>query len=289
MIKTILVPIGGSNSDRPLCQTALAAARPFKAHLEFFHVRVSVGEAALHASHLDFVQGSALRQAISDLHEETRARSAIASRHFEEFCIGEGIRVTNSPDMSGTVSASWCEEQDHAYDRLLLRSRHCDLTVVERLTRRNGLPRDIFELMLLQSGRPLLVAPVEPVATLTDTIVVAWKETAEAARALTAAMPFLTKAGRVALVEVAEGNAGNATSVEDVARQLAWHGISATAEYVAADHRPIAELIADAAQRYQASLLVMGAYSRGRAREVLFGGCTQALLDHADFPVLFLH
>jgi nucleotide-binding universal stress UspA family protein len=77
--------------------------------------------------------------------------------------------------------------------------------------------------------------------------------------------------------------------VKDMARQLAWHGISATAECVAANHRPTAELIADAARRHQASLLVMGAYSRGRARELLFGGCTQALLDHAEFPVLFLH
>ena len=289
MIKSILVPIGGSNSDRPLCQTALAAARPFKAHLEFFHVRVSAGEAAIHTSHLDFAQGSALRHAMSDLHEEARARSATASRHFTEFCTSAGLKVTNTPDKGGTVTASWCEEEDHAYDRLLLRSRHCDLTIVERMTRSNGLPRDIVELLLLQSGRPLLLASTEPNSTLTDTIVVAWKETAEAARALTAAMPFLTEASRVALVEVGERNSGNAMSVEDVARQLAWHGISATAEYVAADHRPTAELIADAARRYKASLLVMGAYSRGRAREVLFGGCTQALLDYADFPVLFMH
>ena len=45
MIRTILVPTSGSETDAVVFETALAAARPCQAHLEFFHVRVSAGEA----------------------------------------------------------------------------------------------------------------------------------------------------------------------------------------------------------------------------------------------------
>jgi nucleotide-binding universal stress UspA family protein len=289
MIKTILVPTGGSGSDDPLFTSALAAARPFNAHLAFFHVHLSPSELVLHAPHLEFTQGSALRQAIAELDDTARMRSVNALRHFREFCDTRGIEVVDRPAASDNVTASWREERDQALDHLLIRARHSDLVVIERATRPNGLPRDFVELLLLRSGRPLLLAPTRPPHNLTDTVMVAWKETPTAARALTAAMPFLVKAMRVVFLEVAERDGIGSTGLQDLVQQMGWHGIAADMEYVASERRLTAELLADAAQRHGASLLVMGGYGRSRTSETLFGGCTHAMLDHADFPILLQH
>jgi hypothetical protein len=58
--------------------------------------------------------------------------------------------------------------------------------------------------LLIGSGRPVLIAGSAPTPALTGTITVCWKETAEAARAVNAAMPFLIRAKRVVIVSIVE-------------------------------------------------------------------------------------
>ena len=67
MIRTILVPASGSETDAIVFETALAAARPCQAHLEFFHVRVSSGEALRYTPHASFARGKALRGVLQEL------------------------------------------------------------------------------------------------------------------------------------------------------------------------------------------------------------------------------
>src|SRR5262245_54320546 len=71
MIKTILVPTGGSDTDLVVFETALAIAQPFRAHLEFFHVHVDPGEALRYSPHARFARGPALRNALGDLKQES--------------------------------------------------------------------------------------------------------------------------------------------------------------------------------------------------------------------------
>ncbi|MGA7487508.1 MAG: universal stress protein, partial [Xanthobacteraceae bacterium] len=56
-----------------------------------------------------------------------------------------------------------------------------------------------------------------------------------------------------------------------------------------ADGRPVAMLLGSAAKACRADLLVMGSYGTGALRQEIFGGCTQAVLEHADVPVFLLH
>jgi hypothetical protein len=74
MVKTILVPTSGSETDAVVFETALAAARPCQAHLEFFHVRVSAGEALRYTPHASFARGKALRGTLRELREDSEKR-----------------------------------------------------------------------------------------------------------------------------------------------------------------------------------------------------------------------
>ncbi len=95
-MKSILVPFSGSDTDRPLFETALAAARPFSGHLQFLHVRVGAGEAAVNDSRTGFAMGAALTNVLKKLGDEATTRSAAAVQHFRELCAQSKIEAVRS-------------------------------------------------------------------------------------------------------------------------------------------------------------------------------------------------
>jgi nucleotide-binding universal stress UspA family protein len=288
-MKSFLVPIGGSDTDGPLFETALAAARPFSSHLSFLHVHVGPGQAAANMPHTAFAMGPALSNALRDLDTKAQTRSVVAAQHFRDFCARAMVEIRDVPDRTKGVTASWHEEDGHALKRIMFHARHNDLVVVGRAKTANGLPADFLEQLLIGCGRPVLIAGSAPVPTPTGTIMVCWKETAEAARAVNAAMPFLIHAKRVVIVSITEGGENPAEALSDVARQLAWNGVRSELRTIIPSGTAIPDLLSSAAQECGADLVVLGAYGHSRMHEILFGSCTQAVIRNADTSVLLMH
>jgi nucleotide-binding universal stress UspA family protein len=288
-MKSILIPIGGSDTDGVLLETALAAARPFAAHMQFLHVRIDVGEAAQHTPHMEFASGPALRDALQQLELQQDARSSASIQHVHDFCAQAKIELCDAPGRSDTVTASCREVQGRTLERVLFHARHSDLIVVGRARKPNGLPSDFIEHLLLNCGRPVLIAGSTPPQSLTRTIMVCWRESAEAARAVTAAASLLADAQRVIFTSVAERSAHTVAIMDDVVRQFAWRGAPTQMHIIAPGDRPVHELLAAAAHDCQADLIVLGAYGHSHMRELVFGGCTQSFIHHADRPVLLMH
>jgi nucleotide-binding universal stress UspA family protein len=287
-MKTILVAVGGSASDAVVLETALALARPFNSHLEFLHIRIDPGDAAVHTPHLAFVRGAGATSALEELRIETEQRSAQAERHVRDFCHINGVDLHGRPGVEH-ISAHYREEPGDAMHQLLARARHHDLVVVARPTQPNGLPDDFLERLLLGSGRPMVVAGKRPPEHLTRKVMVCWRETPDAARALTVALPLLAKAEHVVFASVVEGDVEEADMLSGIIHQMKWHGIHASATVAPRNHRSVAEALRTTALACGADLTVMGGYGRGRIREKLFGGCTQAMLDDGDLPILLVH
>jgi nucleotide-binding universal stress UspA family protein len=288
-MKSILVPVGGSDSDGSVLATALAAARLFSAHLRFVHIRLGAGEAAVHTPHVAFASGPALAGALAKLDAQSDQRSIGAVQHVQEFCSRSGIDIVDIPSGSPGVTASLQEEKNDAARRLIGHARHSDLVILARAKRPNGLPPNLAETLLMGCGRPLLLASETPARSLAGTIMVCWRETADAARAVAAATPFLAKAERVVFVAIAERENATTDAVNDIATQFKWHGIASEAQTVAANGRAVADVLSHTAESLGADLMVMGAFGHSRARELIFGGCTQAVLRHCDRPVLMFY
>jgi nucleotide-binding universal stress UspA family protein len=286
-MKTILVPVGGSDTDQIVFETALAVAHPLMAHLEFLHIRVDAVEAALHTPHLEFARGAALRNALHDLGQEAERRAARATRSVRDFCTRYRVNMVDKPCEAEAVTARWRQEQGDALERLMFHSRRNDLVVMGRATTSDGLPKDRLESLLMGCGRPLLIASASAPKSLLGTVMVCWNETANAARAVLAAMPLLSKAKHVILVNVRK--AAGPGHVADIVRQLKWHSIDADARIVPSDGSSTAELLSATARDCRADLLIMGGYSRWPIREMLFGGCTRTMLGSAETPVFLLH
>jgi nucleotide-binding universal stress UspA family protein len=287
MIKTILVPTGGSDTDFVVFETALAIAQLFRAHLEFFHVHVNPGEASRYSPHVRFARGPGLRNALDDLKQESQARSRAGKQHFQNFCKQHRLKVADTPGRFLNVSASWHEKPGHEEEPFVTRARAHDLVVMARPSRPNGLPPDLLQLLLLSSGRPVLIPTADRPANARGTIMICWKDAAEPTRAITAAMPLLVKAKRVIITNVEEGRpSANAAAV---ARYLKWHGVRAETQAFKAGGRQVATLLSSVAKDCAADLLVMGAYGRTPFKESIFGGCTQSVLQHAEVPVFLFH
>ena len=162
-----------------------------------------------------------------------------------------------------------------------------DLTILPRPGAKGGRVT-AFEAALFDSGRPVLMAPPSAPATLGDAIMIHWNRSTETARAIALAMPLLVKAKRVQFLFV-EGNSVSGPSARDAAGHLQAHGINATEKSVDPKGRGPGETILAEAKIFGADLLLKGAYTQSRLRQMIFGGATSYILARAEVPVLFAH
>jgi nucleotide-binding universal stress UspA family protein len=149
---------------------------------------------------------------------------------------------------------------------------------------------DAAELVML-SGRPVLVAPPKPGKFHGRAVVVAWKDTREARRALADAMPFLMAAEQVLVVECCDKDRviDARVNTADVVQQLRRHGVEATGKAIATAPERVATELQIAAQDIGADLIVAGGYGHTRLGEWAFGGVTYDLLHAPERFVLLSH
>jgi len=289
MIKTILVPATGSDLDIAVFQSALTVARAFAAHLEVLHVRVdAMAMAASMVSGAEVGASATVIGLVDQIKEDAGRREAKARQTFDEFCARERLVLADTPVAQGDPSAQWLGEVgDQGYWVAEL-GRAADLIIIGRRTDDPGASVDTIETALFSSGRPVLISSAAALAALPETVFIAWKSTAEAARAVGAAMPFLSAAKQIFIVTVAEDRD---LSDEEGARLLAslrWHGFNVSMRRLPPGPQGAASTLLAAAAE-QGALVVMGAYGNSRMRQWVFGGFTRQVLRGAEVPVLMMH
>lgn len=171
---------------------------------------------------------------------------------------------------------------------LVRQGRLADMIVVARPVP-SGTDADQVTLTraLFEVGRPVLVASLMEAESLGERVIVPWNGGVEAARAITAALPFLASAGQVTVVAV-QGAPEDDGGLAEVAEYLAWHGVVARTHAVIT-RAPVGEALLEAAVAASADLVVMGGYSHGRLRELILGGVTRHMLEKAAVPLLVAH
>jgi len=289
MIKTILVPTIGSETDVASLAIALQVARTFAAHLNVLHVKLDTVEVAV-AIAGDIGSGGALTAGmIEQLEREVGEREARAHRTFSEFCTREALTIASSPTEAGTrPSAEWHVETGQEPRWIAAYGMSADLIVASRGSKNDAVLRSILEAVLLETGRPLLIpSAAAPSSPILDKIAIAWKPTPEAARAAALAMPFLARAKDIVVLTVEEEEGGGEDG-DRLVRALEWHGFPVTAERLISVPPGAVETLLDAA-RTNAGLLIMGGYGHSRLREWVFGGFTERILADAPLPVLIAH
>jgi nucleotide-binding universal stress UspA family protein len=278
-MKTILVPVEPHDSIRSVLETALLVGGKFEAHIEGFALRPAIGNVVT-MDPVNSLTVVSLRE--NDIEIVREARGI-----FESF-----VREKQVPHSDGggtAVSWEWFDGAPGGEDFVGNYGRIFDLIVLGRPAKNRQGPRmTTLESALFESGRPLLLAPPAVPRGIGDKILVAWNCSTEQARATAFAMPLLRKAARVVICTVEGATVPGPTGAQ-MARNLLLNGVRAEAMTVALGPRRAGEVVLGQAEALGCDLIVKGAYTQSRLRQMIFGGTTQHILTHATVPVLLAH
>lgn len=195
--------------------------------------------------------------------------------------------------LAGARSKRWISERSMPDETIVAAARAADLIVTSlpEKGKEDPVRNEDPGLLVVISGRPVLVVPPQKDYLAARRILVCWKDTRESRRALSDALPFLQKADEVLVAEVAPRAdlAAACKRANEVAESLCRHGVRATGEGLLRDERRTASILLDRASCFAADLIVSGGYGRSRIGEWAFGGVTKALLGQDQYFVLLSH
>jgi nucleotide-binding universal stress UspA family protein len=196
------------------------------------------------------------------------------------------------PSLAGRVAVEASEtELENVKGLAASLARLADVAIVSQPSVTDSFRLDdaILRGVLFGSGRPCLMFPrwTKP-RPWGKRVLVAWKDTPEAARALHDALPILKRAQAVRIFGC--GGEKNAVSALDlISAHLARHGVPVEGPSLLEDTTDVGAAILNEAGLFGADLIVMGAYGHSRLREMIFGGATETIVRHAKLPVFFAH
>ena len=279
-MKTILVPTESHDAMQSALETALLLARRYDSYMEGFALRWGINEFAGG----EMVGGIPLDTYMQYMAEETKQARQI----FESFM--QKHDVPCSAGTTGSLSFGWLDEAPKGLSFVGSYGRVFDVIVMNRPDANStGLYNKAIEFGLFESGRPILLSPPSPPRQIATNVLIVWNFSTADARATAFAIPLLQKANRVTVLTVTAGAAVRGPSAEQFIRYLQHNGIVAEPMRVELDGRNTGEAILTTAQLLGCDLLIKGAYTQSRLRQMIFGGATQYFLANAALPVLLAH
>ena len=279
-MKTILVPTENLDAMRSALETALLLARRYDSYMEGFALRWQINEFAGG----DMVGGLPLETYRQDIAEEAKQARQI----FESFM--QKHDVPRSTGTTVSLSFGWLDEAPEGESFVGSHGRVFDVIVMNRPDANStGLYNRAIESGLFESGRPILISPPSPPRQIATNVLIAWNCSTEQARAIALAMPLLQKADRVTVLKVIGGTGVPGPSAEQLIRYLQRNGIAAEPLIVELARRNTGEAILATAKTLGCDLLIKGAYTQNRLRQMIFGGATRHVLENATLPVLLAH
>lgn len=266
MFKTVLTYVGGSAESAGSLRAAAAFATGQGSDL----IGLAGREPFVPTS--DFITAEAM-QMIADQEEEDLL---LARTLFDEVTIELGSR------------AHWKVARERPNQSLARFAAGADLVVTGVSRKGHHCPVDCSSLVM-EAGLPVLVTPPGVDKVGLGNILVAWRNTAEARRAITVSLPLLKQAETVTLVEIAARDDVDFAreAVHAVQHRLEAHGVHAQADVDVG--QDAAGMLLDKARHFGAGLIVSGAYGHSRMREWVLGGVTADLMAYSHLPLLFVH
>jgi nucleotide-binding universal stress UspA family protein len=285
-MRGILVHVDEHQALPSVLTCALLAARRFDSQIDGLHARPGAPRIIPVAPEGAFIPASEI---VEDLERADRDLDRQLRERFDAFMREHGVPAASSVLPGVEVAAAWRDEAVTGYEALGSLGRAYDLICVARPVSGAAVPSmSALEAALFESGRPILIAPPAPPDKLGEVVVIAWNGSTETARTIAVAMPFLAGAEAVVVLSVEDGMVPGPSGGE-VAQGLVRNGIAARTHQVKAGERAVGAAILEECATLGADLLLKGAYTHSRLRQMIFGGATSHILGAAELPVIMAH
>lgn len=284
-VRLILVP----TADRPesvlALDTAFGLADRIGANVAGCHVRVERFEQS--PGELQLMPDVAYGSVIAPMPGAARLTSRSARRVYVDAADRHKFDIARRARVGQQRKAFWHELVGTPARMFAIAGPTADMAVLARPKPKSAGRGTTFLLAaLLHSARPVLVVPQKPLIAPGKRILVAWNQSAEAALAASAAIPLLQRAEQVVVVSSGPQNRTGPKS-SHLAQYLANWDIKV--DRVHTKGRDVENDLESVYRETESDLLVMGAYSRHRLRQLIFGGVTEHMLFKTDIPALMLH
>jgi nucleotide-binding universal stress UspA family protein len=279
-MKTILVPTEHNNSMVSALDTALLLARTFDSCIEGFPLRPAVADLVA----MDPDSGLTMVAVKENDAEMIRQAEDLFRSFMEQHNVPQ-----RTGDTTASLSCAWVKEAPSGHDFVGSYGRVFDVIVLARPGDEWQSPSMItLESALFESGRPVLIAPPASPSSLGTNVLIAWNSSTEQARTMACAMPLLRLAKRVTICTVENATVAG-PSGEQMARSLKLNGINAETITLTSKKGGAGETLLKKAGELGCDLIIKGAYTQSRLRQMIFGGTTRHILANATLPVLMAH
>ena len=281
-MKNLLAVIGDGNAGTVL-EAALMAARRFNSHIVGLH-SLTTEYAVVFGGEMGFSISSEVDRT---LEREGHERRDQARRLFHDFMTEHGVPIGPPAPGDNGPSASWREEDGRQNAVVGMTGRVYDLILVEQPEKLASIAEATLEDALFESGRPVMMVPKVIAPHLGETIAIAWNGSTETALTVAVSMPFLKQAREVVVVAVGPQHMPEpGPTGEELARSLEGHGLHVSLRAAFGRQRAMGESFLKEAMAAGADLLLKGAYTQSRIRQMIFGGATRHIIMEAKIPVI---
>ena len=285
-MRTVLVSVSGAKGSKVLLNSAFHLAKDLDAHLQVLHVRTDPRETIPLLG-----EGMSIGM-IDDMtriaEEECDSCQARARSHYDECLIKYTAQETNNPTAAGKT-VSWTEmrgREDEIVSRL---GRLADLIVLSRPNVEAEVGHTlVLNSALFETGRPVLVVPPNGMEEIGKKVVISWNGSAQSARAVSSALPILKNADEVNVFTIESKRTPGEMSA-GVFEYMACHGINCSVRTLAGSGTSVGEELLKEAAVVAADMIVMGAYTHSRMRQLILGGVTRHVLEQSNLPLLMAH
>ena len=283
-IRKVLLPLTGTAAGEAALATALTIARRWNAHVTALHVRVDSRDVAPLAG--EGLSGAMIEEMMSATEKESNDRAHAVRSMFERFVGRHDVAVQEAHPGSDHATASFAAVTGREEDIVAQQARLADLTVVPHPDSGEDVSSsDALHAVLFDSGRPVLISPRVTPEKIGTRVCIAWNGTAESASSVLAALPWMQRADAVAILS-AEGYQRRGPGAPDLVAYLAMHAVNAEIVTFRSAGGSVGAGLLAAAGTFGCDLLSMGAYSHSRLRQLILGGVTRHVLEHAALPVM---
>lgn len=285
-IKSILVPIDGSDRSWEALEASLVVARRFNSHI----TALLVSESALKSATFVNVSSQLKKTVFAEENATLEAKAEEIQKQVESFGRRRNLAWSETPVKDGRVTISFHHELGEVSDVIVRWSRYHDTVVISRPQQPKGKVRrgrigSTAEAVLMESGKPVMIVPPGWKPRKTRRALVAWNDSLEASKALSMTLPWLAQMQKVTVVVSRQRKDGG----ELVQRQLAWHDIKADVEILNRRQLSAGARMLKICDRLECDFLVMGGYSQSRIRQRVFGGVTDHVLANAHVITVMVH
>jgi nucleotide-binding universal stress UspA family protein len=281
-MRTILVPFCDDDLAEAALKTALVIAERYNSYIEGLHAwrtpQIIAGEGVVFPS-----------ESLTRLAEEGQQFAREARERFNRITEARNVPHRDVGDVVDGVTCGWREGEGIEAEIVGDYGRLFDIIVVGRTEKSTTADwKTTVEAGLFESGRPVLIGASSAPATFGKKVVIGWNGATETARTIAVSMPILTGADEISVLTVEGGTVMGPTG-EQVAAHLRRNGLNAQALTKAPGRRSVGEAMIDHANEIGADLLIKGAFTNSRVRQMIFGGATRDVIEKSNIPALLAH